>query len=489
MIGILNGRNAWWMVPVLSVALLGAAPGDVRLIQAVKAGDVNAVRALLKSQVDVNATEPDGATALHWATHRNDLLTVELLIAAGARVNAANDYGIMPLNLACTNGSAAMVNTLLKAGADIRAVPATGETPLMTAVMTGKTDVVEVLMEHEAEVNAKEPSGQTALMWAAGQGHLDLVNLLIKRGADVNARSASGFTPMLFAARHGSVDITRALLAAGAGINEKATDGATALVVATVRGNTPLAMFLLDEGADPNADDIGYTPLHWAVFYLENEFTGEYGTTVESGEWSTLSGLRGAAKVELVKALLAHGANPNARTTKRLPSWGHVSGGVARRGDYLIGATPFLLAAKAGDVTIMRLLWAAGADPLVPTSDNTTSLMVASGYGRVFGMSSISESSALDAVKLALETGANVQAENESGETALHGAAYQGWDSIVQLLVDRGAKINVKNRVQQGFTPLSIAEGNVFHSGGNHRHDSTAALLRKLGAVPDETSR
>ena len=484
MSGIVKREGGWWLVPLLSLATLGAGSGDRRLMEATKAGDAATIRALIEDRVDVNVSEPDGATALHWASHRDDLEMADLLIRAGARVNAVNDYGIAPLNLACTNGSAAMVEKLLKAGANLHAVPSTGETPLMTAARTGKVDVVNVLLAHGADVNAKEPSGQTALMWAVGEEHLDIARILIARGADVRARSTGGFTPLLFGARQGSIDAARILLAVGANVNETAADGSSPLLVATVRGHVPLAVFLLNQGADPNADGAGYTALHWTVASQESEFVGDFGIAAESGEWSALSGLQGAAELELLNALLAHGANPNARLRKELPHWGHSNGSV--KWFNLAGATPFLLAAKAGHVSAMRVLLAAGADPGLTTDDNTPPLIVAAGYGRIIGMSLVTEKSALEAVRLALEMGADVNTANNIGETALHGAAYQGWDTIVQLLVDTGAKVNVKNKAERGYTPLAIAEGTVYHSAGPQYHPSTGTLLRKLGAVSQE---
>ena len=468
--------GGWWLVSLCAVASLSAAPADLRLVEAVKARDRAAVRTLLAGNADVNAPQADGATALHWAAHWDDVDTAALLIRAGARVNAANDLGVTPLMLACTNGNAAMAEALLKAGANVHAVPQSGEPPLMTAAFTGNVAAVNTLLAHGANVNSTEPTGQTALMWAVAEHHLDMVRALLDRGAEVRARSKSGFTPLLFAAREGDVEIARALLTAGASANEAAADGHSVLLVATVRGHVPLVKFLLDQGADPNADRAGYTPLHWAAFTPESELTGEFGIRVDQGEWGALSGLHGQAKMDVLNALLTHRANPNAQFWNAPPSFGYRTGGGPKM---KTGGTPFLLAAKAGNVRTMRVLVAAGADPLLAMDDETTPLMMAAGYGRTIGESRVTESNALEAVKLAIELGADVNASNDVGETALHGAAYQGRNSVVQFLVDKGANLNAKTLA--GNTPLFVAEGGVYHSGGYHAHPGTAELIRTLG--------
>ncbi len=455
----------WLMIALLSVVSL-AASSDRRLVQAVKQQDQEAVRALLKQQVDVNVPQVDGTTALHWAAHWNDRDSADLLIRAGANVNAANDYGVTPLLLACSNASAAMVETLLKAGADPNAARSTGETPLMTCARTGNLEAVKVLLGHGADVKANERSQQhTALMWAVAEKHREVARTLIEHGADVQARSKGGFTPLLFAAREGDLEPARMLLAAGANVNEAASDGSTALLVATVRGHAALAAFLLDQGADPNAAGTGYTALHWAAGAWATQLTGPFGIVTErDDEWRTLGGLQAAGKLELVKALLAHGANPNARLEKEPPQFGFSNG---RFKVNLAGATPFLLAALACDVSVMRVLAANGADPELGTTGaavsngtggieragSTTPLMVAAGIGRVPNESFVTERSTIEAVKLVLELGADVNAVNSAGDTALHGAAHIRSATLVQLLVDNGAWLNVKNKL--GFTPLS----------------------------------
>ena len=454
-----------------------AAARDTPLIQAARTQDTQAVRILLRENVDVNATEADGATALLWAAQWNDRETADLLLRAGADVNIANQYGATPLWLACLNGSAQMTAALLSAGANPSLPLASGETPLMTASYTGNVEVVRALLEHGANVGTTESDHrQTALMWSLAEGHTDVARLLIDRGADIHARSRDGFTPLLFAVRAGDAEAVRLLLAYGASANETADDGSNALLVATHRGHVGVAKLLLDGDADPNADGRGYTPLHWAAGKWDSITTYDY--VVESGEWSALNGVP-AGKLELIEALLAHGANVNARTTKTPPRLGYSSsnqhGTAAMR-----AATPFFFAAAVGDTAVMRLLLANGADPSLTANDKTTALTVAAGRIRVPAESHVPEEDYLQAVKLCVALGMDVNAANKQGETPLHGAAYAGFDTVVQFLVDHGAYVNVRNA--KGETPRGIATRFVFNM-TNFSNPSTAALLAKLGGT------
>jgi ankyrin repeat protein len=332
--------------------------------------------------------------------------------------------------------------------------------------------VLTLLIARGADVNAKEKTrAQTALIWAAAERHADAVRLLIERGADVHARSSAGYTPLLFAARAADVETTRALLQAGADINEAAADGTTALLTAVVRRRLDYARFLLGQGADPDKG-AGYTALHWAA----GEWNGELSASVaEDSEWGAFGGLRGSEKLEFVKLLLSRGADPNARVTRNPRRFGGAGGNAGS----LVGATPFLLAAMAADVAVMRTLLDARADPKAQTNSRTTALMLAAGLGHAPGITPVPESSALDAAKLTLELGADVNAANDAGETSLHAAAYWGADAVVRLLIEKGAKINAKNKKQ--WTPLVIAEG-IYQGGGVKYFPTTAELLRKLGA-------
>ncbi|MBI3895962.1 MAG: ankyrin repeat domain-containing protein [Acidobacteria bacterium] len=473
----IRGWRGQWMVLLFSVSSLSAASADLRLVEAVKREDKETVRSLLKQQVDVNAPQGDGTTALFWAAHRDDLEMAELLISTGANVNAANQYGATPLWLACTNGNAAMVEKLLKAGADPNVPLLSGETALMAAAGRGSMQAVKSLLTAGADVNAKETrGGQTALMWAVAEKHPEVARWLLEYGADVRARSRGGFTSLLFAAQQSDMDLVQILLAAGADVNETSPDGMSPLLMASANGHEVLLTFLLDKGADPNAaNNEGYTALHYVA-----------------ADRNTLN---------MAKALLAHGANPNARLVSD-PAKGDSS-------TNYIGATPFFMAAVARNVDIMHALVASGADGLLATTETnflngsngrrlqmvagTTPLMAAAGAGRYRGnypeFTEAEEKSAIEAVKLALELGPDINAANAYGQTALHIAAYLKADTLIQFLVEKGAKMDVMDKF--GQTPLSIAQrihtvdlGNNFDMQPRRLNESTVNLLLKLGATP-----
>lgn len=474
-------RVIGWSVAALALLLAGTGvaanlKGDLRLIDAVRRQDAAAVRALI-TQVDVNTPAPDGATALHWAAHLDDLATADLLTRARARVNATNDYGVTPLSLACTNGNTAMIALLLTRGADANLPLPSGETPLMTAARTGNVEAVKTLLAHGADVAAREPTAkQNALMWALSEGHLAVAQTLLEAGADVHARSAGGSTPLLFAVRQGSLDATTALLARGADVNEAADDGVGALLVATLRGHETLAEFLLDQGADADAGAAGYTALHWAVGRWESTITYSYANT-RNEEWAALGGVP-TRKIELIKKLLAKGADPNARMTKRLPRFGFT----LFSKPLIDGATPFLLAALSADVDVMRLLVANGADPMLKTPTGHTAMMFAAGLGRVVGDSLITDGQATAAVRQCLEFGNDITATNIDGDTALHGSAYFGHDGVAQFLIEHGAPLNARNK--KGETPLKVAQGYAANM-LLVINPSTAAVISKLGGKVD----
>jgi ankyrin repeat protein len=494
-----KSRAVWWLVCLVSVANVAAA-SDLPLVDAAKKGDREAVRSLLRQNVDVNAPQPDGATAIAWAANRNDLETADLLIAAGADVNAANDYGVTPLLLACSEGSGAMVEKLLKAGAGANAATWTGQTALMACARTGKLEAVKALVTHEARINAKEKQGHTALMWAVAGKHPEVARVLIDRGADVRARSEGGFTPLLFAAQQGDLETARMLLAAGADVNEATPDGDTPLLIASASGHEQFAIFLLDQGANPSAADRnGITALHYSIMKGLAEISG---VTINA-RYVTYT--RRPDMVELAKALLAHGANPNARLISPVvdndtgPGYGkihrvdHANAGGGRINP--IGSTPLVLAGRTSDAELMRALAAAGADPQLVTKENVSPLMTAAGLGRGRGrppMSDEEETRALEAVRVAVEVlGNDVNAaEVGTGLTALHGAAFAGSDRIIQYLVEKGANVDAKD--VSGQTPLHKAS-NIAPIGFTERNlfpyayrKSTVELLLKLGATPVE---
>src|SRR5215831_14939352 len=360
--------SVMWTLAIVVLMGFGAAAAneDLRLVDAVKNQDLQRVRALFDQHADVNVRSEDGSTALLWAAHWNDLQTAQLLVLAGADANAANDFRMTPLSEACTNGNAALVRLLLKSGANPNTAIATGESPLMTCARSDAVDGVRMLVEYGAAVNAKEPTeNQTALMWAAAERHPKSVRALIEAHADLKAHTKQGFTALHFAARVGDLESVKLLLATGVDVNiltqteggaNRTTNqlgiaktvgalGYTPLLVAVVRGQVDLALFLLDHGADPNIGAAGYTPLHWASSKWES-FTANpvYGFE------DPMAGVPDRqAKLRLVKVLLAHGAAVNARMTKPQPTFA---------GGYLdaVGATPFLLAASANDLELMRIL-------------------------------------------------------------------------------------------------------------------------------------
>ena len=463
---------------LLAVATHTVAATDLRLPDAARDQNTEAVRTLLTEGAPVNVSQPDGVTALHWAVQWDHDEIAGLLIGAGADVNAADNYDVTPLALACTNASAAMVETLLQAGANPNAAQATGETALMTCARGGVVDTVTPLLARGADLNASEAShGQTALMWAAWEGHTQVVRTLIAHGADVRARTTTGYTALLLAAREGYQETTEALLEAGADVNAAAQDGTTALVIALIRRQTAYAEWLLDHGANANLGP-GFTPLHWAAGKWDTELNDLSNGVAEGNQWSTFGGLHAPDRLRIVRLLLDHGADPNI-LTERTPGFGiRVKGHLGN----ITGGTAFLIAARANDVDVMRELLAHGADPLIPTSNGTTPLMMAAGVGHQPGITRSMESEALEAVSLCVEVGADVNAVNEAGDTALHGAAWREQaDSLVRFLADRGADLDAKNR--RDWTPLVIAEG--IHTGGNFiKSDTTAVLLRKLGAAP-----
>jgi uncharacterized protein len=467
------------LVLLLSVSNFAFSADDLRLVQAVQNKNMEVVRALLDQKVDVKARQGDGATALHWAVRWDDLETADLLIRAGSDVNAQNDLGITPLSLACTNRSAAMVQRLLQAGANPNAVQKNGETVLMTCASTGGIDAVKSLLSHGTDVNVREGRGQTALMWAVAEKHPDVAAVLVEKGADVSARSDGGFTPLLFAAQQGDTESARKLLDAGANVDEAAPDGMTPLLMASASGHETLAILLLERGANPNAvDKRGVTALHYA---LQKGLSTIAGVRISS----LFSYLFRPNMTELIRALLAKGADPNARISTD-PHW--YDDGPNMRVE---GATPFLLAAASYDANVMRLLAENGADRSIMTDEGVTPLMVAAGAGRRGQQTRTEEEEkrALEAVKLAVELGADVNAANVRGQTALHIAAYMGSDTIIQFLVEREARVNAKDKF--GQTPLSIAQNLITVGLGDDSprrprefHKETSELLIKLGAVP-----
>lgn len=446
-----------------------AGPSAAPLADAVEKRNSSEVRSLLSEGADVNAVQADGMTALHWALYHDDPATAKLLLETGADVKAANRYGVTALSLACLNGNGELVQLLLEAGADANTSLSGGETALMTAARTGRLGPVEALLKGGASVNAKERKGQTALMWAAAEGHVAVVDALLKAGAEFRTPLPSGFTPFFFAVREGRTQTVLRLLAAGADVNEvlhsrSPGKDASALLLAVENGHFELAIELLKAGADPNAHPGGYTALH-AITWVRKPIRGD-GDPPPRG-----SGNLGS--LEFVRQLVSHGADVNARLEQ----------GESGRGRFTTtGSTPFLLAARASDAALMRLLLDLNADPRIPNNDQSTPLLAAAGVGALGDGDEAAgtEEESLEAVRLLLDRGAEIDAVDENGETTLHGAAYQSRARLVDLLVERGANIKTWNQKNRwGWTPLLIAQG---HRPGNFRPspDTIAAIERAM---------
>jgi ankyrin repeat protein len=464
---------------LLSAVTLSAAGADAPLADAMEKMDRAAVHALVQRHADVNAPQADGMTALHWAAYQDDVESVELLVRNGASVKAANRYGITPLTLAITNGDSVMVEMLLKAGADPDTTLPGGETALMTAARVGTLASVKALLGRGAKVDSKdEKHQQTALMWAAAEGHAPVVEMLIEVGADFKARLASGMTPLLFAVREGHSDVVRVLLKAGADVNELVPveggrrravggralpPGATPLLTAVMNAHFELAAQLLDAGANPNANLPGYTALH-AIVPVRKPGVGDNDPAPEgSGTMSSL---------ELVRKLVAAGADINARMTRRA--------NLANTRLNEVGATPFMMAALTADAELMRELAKLGADPSIPNVDQSTPLMAAAGLAtRSPGEDAGTESEVIEAAQAALDLGNDLNAVDKNGETAMHAAAYKNLPKVVQFLASKGASIEVWNKPDKfGWTPLAIAVGYRF---GNFKPSpETEASIREV---------
>ena len=491
---------------LLSAQNLVAASSD--LADAAMSGNKQAVRSLLQKKADVNQTQVDGTTALHWTVRADDLETADLLIRAGANVSAANREGITPMQLAATNGSAAMIGKLLKAGANPNAsLSKFGDTALMFAARTGKSDAVKVLLDNGAQVNAVETwGGTTPLMWAVSERHLDTVKLLIASGASVNARSyfvpdahgrgfegavpeapkpnqavqelAGGWlTPLMFAAREGDLEITRTLLAAGAELNAIAGDGKDTLGLAIFNGQYELASFLIDNHVDVNhADAQRFTPLFWAVDRRNMELgTNGFPWTVTTDP------------LPLIKKLLDAGANPNA-VVNNTPR-----GRNRNASPRIVFASALHRAAFAGDLELCKLLLAYGADPHAVSSDRESMLEAAAGLALIPGYQvNHSNAERVELAKLLVSLGEDVNWADAYGITPLMAAANLGDTPLVQYLIDQGADLgayDLGKRLDGAFMasiePLmpvdyAIGVGTFLPNNSVEYHQETSELMLRL---------
>ena len=490
-----------------------AAAPPAPLVDAAARGDLAAVRRLIAEKTDVNAARVDGMTALHAAVHADRLDVADALLRAGAKAAAADRYGITPLYLASVNGNADLIRRLLDAGVDPNASDPGGETALMTAARTGTPAALRVLLERGATVDAREPEfGQTALMIAVRENHEAAVQILLEAGASANAQTRKGptpnfvppckgtgcgsegvginrgglpdrgrraevkggMTPLLYAARDGNVPAARRLVDAGADLELGDANGIRPLLMSLLNNQLDVARLLLSKKANVNADDFwGRTPLWAAVEYRNLDMNNN------DQDSPTDNGVDRAPILEMIKELIAAGANVNARTRELPPSrrWLYSLNDVSWV-DFT-GQTPFLRAALSADTTTMRLLVERGADPNLPTLAGTTPLMAAAGVNWVVAQTyTESVQSRLEAVKLCLELGADVNATNSMGLTPLLGAVNRGSNDIIELLVQRGARLDIKDK--EGRTPLRWAEGVFLAAVGAERKPATIELLERL---------
>ncbi|MEO8256667.1 MAG: ankyrin repeat domain-containing protein [Acidobacteriota bacterium] len=530
---------------VLGSASTGAAPTRVPLVAAVERADLAALRSLLKGGADVNGGEPDGTTALHLAARRDDVTAADILLRAGADPNRTNRYGVVPLSVAAANGSHLMIARLLTGGADAAATSTDGETALMTASRTSSVESLRILLAHGAPLGAQEHRrGTTALMWAADAGQPKAVAFLLQAGAGLHERSKGGYSPLLLAVRAGSLESVEILATAGADLNDSAPAGdpnesitigfaarrapafgpddtgavrTSALVLAMLNGHFKLATWLVNHGADPNAPDPRGSALH-ALAWLRKP-----GLPLDSG--AVLVPFGNPESDELARALLDRGARPDVRIAWKEITFDHVGGQVRlpptiRMGRHwlsFVGATPFWVAAQHSDVLLMRLLLDYGADPNIPAVQNVTPLMAAAGLGfwdaeSPAPQNGTPEADTLEAVRICVEHGADVNATTRygritvngdpaelrsrylfpaelpadapsygdmrwDGATALHGAAVRGVNTVAKYLVDHGARLDAKTTL--GWTPLMLAD-HIFTANVERSWPETAAYLRDL---------
>jgi uncharacterized protein len=470
-------KSAAALVFAVAAAAAGAEPA---IVDAAMNGDLKALRTLVRQAADVNAAQPDGMTALHWAAERRDLEMMNVLLEAGARHDLTNRTGASPLYLAATNGDAEGVARLLDAGEDANAVlTAEGETVLMLASHTGNVDAVKLLLDRGADANTQQARGQTALMWAAAEGHAGVVKLLLARGADPALSSAAstkqekrppgGMTALLFAARQGQLEAARALLDGGAAVDQAGADNTSPLLIAVVNGHYDVASLLIERGANPNvADANGRTPLYAAI-------------DLRNVQWSQAPApeLPQAEHLALITRLLDAGADPS---VKMLGLVGH-RGSFDMRWTDLKGGTAFSRAAWNGDIEVMRLLLARGADPKVVTEKGETALLLLAGAGWPLGQGYIrSEGEVTAALDLLVEElGMDVNAATTEGITPVICAVFKGDNFVVQYLVDHGARLDVKDA--KGRSVITWAQGVDANGGQPPRpQPETEKLVRELMA-------
>jgi ankyrin repeat protein len=404
----------------------------------------------------LDQSQSDGMTAVHWATFHGNQRIVKKLIGAGASTNSQNDYKVTPLSIACESGNVLVAKTLIENGANVDHELAGGQTMLMTAARTGSVNIVRLLIENGCSVDEQERQGQTALMWAAAEGHVDVIQELIKAKSDVSKVLKSGFSALTFAAREGRLDAAFELVKSGEDVNRamkpanskgrNPRNGMSALLMAVENGHFELALKLIELGADPNDQRSGFAPLH-ALTWVRKAKVGDN----PDGDPEP----RGSGKIhsqQFIESIVAAGADINLRLKR---------GGSGRAKLCLKGATPFLMASKTADVPMMKLLLKLGADPTIANSQKCPPLLAAAGIGVIaVGEEPGTVEEVAQAIKLLVELGADVNAVDENGETAMHGAAYRNYPETVELLARLGADSSVWNKKNKwDATPIEVAQG------------------------------
>lgn len=482
------------------------------IADAARVRDMATVRSLLKPGADVNAPGFDGTPALHWVVLVDDIATAKLLLGAGADPKLANRLGVTPLAVASTNGNAEMIRVLLDAGADANALDPVGEPPLWAAVRSGSLDSVKTLADRGASLTFKDASQQTTLMLAVREDHPDMVKFLIDRGAEVDARTRVGQTPgwvlpnsvpgfghgigiirgglpergsrylipgglsaLFYASRDGRTESARILAAAGADLKQTDPNGITPLLMAITNDHVETAAFLIEKGSDINVVDwYGRTPL-WSAVEVRN---------MEVDNSAFTNGVNREPVLTLIQSLLEKGANPNARVKESPPIRRFIlpTTGTLAWVDFT-GQTPFITAALSGDVSVMKLLLAHGADPKVTTFGGTSALMAAAGINWVYAQTyDEGQAQLLEAVKLCVSLGLDVNDVNSMGLTAIDGAANRGSDEIIKYLFEQGARLDVKDK--EGRSPLNWAEGVFLATHPGQPKPTSIVLIKKLMGTP-----
>jgi ankyrin repeat protein len=459
----------------------------VTLLPAVTAAQTPAAKGRTS---DVNRRDVDGSTPLQWAVHKGDVAEVRRLLRAGADVSLANHYGATPMSLAAEVGNTDILKLLLEVGANPDSATTDGQTALQAVARTGNVEAAQVLLSHHATVDVREKwGGQTALMWASARRHPEMMQLLISKGADVNARSidrdyqrhvtaegrpksldSGGFTPLLYAARENCVACVEVLLKNKADIDLPDPDGVSPLLVAIMNANWDLAKQLIAAGADVNQWDIyGEAPLFTAVD-LRNRIDGGRASIDPT---NTIKGLA------IVNLLLERGADPNMQLFFKPANIRGTSSTTATR-----GATPLIRAANNGDLEVVKILLAHGADATVSMADRQTPI-----HAVISGRTA--EPQALELIRILQKAGTDVNVvalvnhpEEIRGGTALHYAVRKRYKEVIKLLASFGIDMNAVD--QDGLTALDYTQSRgfmPFMALQTPLFKDEAALLRELGAT------